>query len=230
MDHPFRSAMFGGFNRQDVLTYLENASKEAAQRQQELEQQLDEARNTMARQDADLAEQQGQLDRLRQEGEELRIQLEQTNVALSSARTECSEKAGELERVRREAEEWRTKAAALEPDAAAYAAVKERTAGVELEAHRRAQAIQAQAEEQAKQLRRQMEQWMQRLGREYEALRTQVESTVSHAASELDRAKERLDQCAVLLGEQETALEGLEQAYEDTAPAKIPAPMPISEE
>ena len=30
MDHPFRSAMFGGFNRQDVLTYLETTAQEAA--------------------------------------------------------------------------------------------------------------------------------------------------------------------------------------------------------
>ena len=37
MDHPFRSAVFGGFNRQDVLTYLENNAKESAQRQAELE-------------------------------------------------------------------------------------------------------------------------------------------------------------------------------------------------
>lgn len=30
MDHPFRSAMFGGFNRQDVLEYLENSAQQAA--------------------------------------------------------------------------------------------------------------------------------------------------------------------------------------------------------
>ena len=37
MDHPFRSAMFGGFNRQDVLEYLENSAQQAAQQQQELQ-------------------------------------------------------------------------------------------------------------------------------------------------------------------------------------------------
>ena len=37
MDHPFRSAALGGFNRQDVLDYLEKMSAENAQRQQELQ-------------------------------------------------------------------------------------------------------------------------------------------------------------------------------------------------
>ena len=39
MDHPFRSAAVGGFNRQDVLDYLEKTAAENAQKQQELEKQ-----------------------------------------------------------------------------------------------------------------------------------------------------------------------------------------------
>ena len=31
MDHPFRSAAVGGFNRQDVLSFLETQSKQTAQ-------------------------------------------------------------------------------------------------------------------------------------------------------------------------------------------------------
>ena len=44
MDHPFRGAAFGGFNRQDVLTYLENTARETAQQRQALEQQLEQQR------------------------------------------------------------------------------------------------------------------------------------------------------------------------------------------
>ena len=86
--------------------------------------------------------------------------------------------------------------ARLEPDAAAYAAVKDRSAGVELEAHRRAQGVLDQANSQARHLRQQMEQWMTRVGREYDALRTEVEATISHAADQLDKALEILKQCA----------------------------------
>ena len=229
MDHPFRNAMFGGFNRQDVLTYLEQTAQEAAKHQQELESQLGQAQDTMARQDAQLSEQQEQLGLLRRENEELRAQLEQANLALSSSRTQCSQQSGQLEAVRQELEAARQRAADLEPDAAAYSAVKERTAGVELEAHRRAQAVQDEAQEQARQLRRQMELWLQKLGREYDALRSEVESTVSHAADKLDKANRALEQVSNLLEEQNSAWEQLAQSYAEQTPEKVEAPMPIPE-
>ena len=37
MDHPFRNAAFGGFNRQDVMTYLEEQAKQNQQQREELE-------------------------------------------------------------------------------------------------------------------------------------------------------------------------------------------------
>ena len=131
--------------------------------------------------------------------------------------------------MRGELETARSRVAALEPDAAAYAAVKERTAGVELEAHRRAQEIQNEAEEQARQLRRQMEQWVQRVEREFDSLRSQVESTVSHAADQLGKAGQCLEQVNVLMGEQDSALEALASACAEEEPAKVAAPMPIPE-
>ena len=41
MDHPFRSAALGGFNKQDVLTFLEEQAKQTAQAQQQLQEQLE---------------------------------------------------------------------------------------------------------------------------------------------------------------------------------------------
>lgn len=231
MDHPFRNAAFGGFNRQDVLTYLENTAKEAAQRQAELQKQLDEVQSAAAQQNARLSEQDARIRQLTQDCESLRTQLEQANVALSASRIDCGQSMTALETVRREAEEWKAKAAALEPDAQAYAAIKERTAGVELDAHRRAQNVQDKAEQQARELRRQMEQWMQKVEREYDALRSEVESTVSHAASQLEKAGQHLEQVTALMGEQELALETLTKAYDDTDPAaKVEPPMPIPED
>ena len=229
MDHPFRNAMFGGFNRQDVLTYLEQTAQEAAQRQQELEHKLDQAQETLSKQDAQLSEQAEQLSRLTQENDELRAQLEQANLALSSSRTQCSQQSGQLEAVRQELEAARQRAADLEPDAAAYSAVKERTAGVELEAHRRAQAIQDEAQRQAAQLHRRTELWLQKLGREYDALRSEVEATVSHAADKLDKANRALEQVSNLLEEQNSAWEQLAQSYAEQTPEKVEAPMPIPE-
>ena len=132
--------------------------------------------------------------------------------------------------LRREAEALREQVARLEPDAAAYAAVKDRSAGVELEAHRRAQGVLDQANSQARHLRQQMEQWMTRVGREYDALRTEVEATISHAADQLDKAGKCLEQVSALLSDQDVALEELSRAYDSTAPDKVPAPVPLEEE
>ena len=59
MDHPFRSAAFGGFNRQDVLDYLEKTAAENARKQQELQRRLEEAeedRRKLASQESDQEE------------------------------------------------------------------------------------------------------------------------------------------------------------------------------
>lgn len=102
--------------------------------------------------------------------------------------------------------------------------MKDRSAGVELEAHRRAQGVLDQANSQARHLRQQMEQWMTRVGREYDALRTEVEATISHAADQLDKAGKCLEQVSALLSDQDVALEELSRAYDSTAPDKVPAP------
>ena len=116
------------------------------------------------------------------------------------------------------------------PDAQAYAQIKERTAGVELDAHRRAQAIQEKAERDAQRVRRQLEQWLRRMEAEYDRMRGEVEVTVSHAASELDRVRAGLNRITQLVDDQEGVLEGISKAYGETAGPKLEAPMPIPEE
>ena len=197
MDHPFRSAAFGGFNRQDVLDYLEKTAAENAQKQQELQRRLEEAeedRRKLASQESDQEERVTILNRDR---ESLNQQLEQVKAVL--------------------------------PGAAAYTAVKERAAGVELEAHCRAQNVLNEADGQARELRRGMEQWLGRVQLEYDALRSEVESTVSHAADQLEKAGKCLEQVNALLADQDVALEELSRAYDSTDREKVPAPMPLTE-
>ena len=231
MDHQFRNAVFGGFNRQDVLDYLETLARENAQKRQELEQSIGRAegeRDELCAQKQALEEQKRALEG---EKEELLRSVQRSQSELAALRTQLGE--GEqtaLEESRREAEALREQVARLEPDAAAYAAVKDRSAGVELEAHRRAQGVLDQANSQARHLRQQMEQWMTRVGREYDALRTEVEATISHAADQLDKAGKCLEQVSALLSDQDVALEELSRAYDSTAPDKVPAPVPLEEE
>ena len=68
------------------------------------------------------------------------------------------------------------------------------------------------------------------MAREYDGLCSQVEATVSHAASELEKAGVCLGQLTELMGSQDDALEGLRRAYDATDPGRPEAPMPIDEE
>ena len=236
MEHPFRSAAIGGFNKQDVLDFLEAQAKQTAQAQQELQGRLEESERQGESLRRELDEANRQLEAVRraleeadQAREELAGQLEWANEATSDSRQEASRLAGELRQARRERDEMRAQRDAVWPDAQAYIELKERTAGVELEAHRRAQAIQAKAEEDAQKARRQVEQWLKRMGREYDALCTQVETTVSHAASELEKAGAGLERLNELMSGQGTALEGVRRAYDETNLGRPEAPMPIDE-
>ncbi len=101
---------------------------------------------------------------------------------------------------------------------------------MELEAHRRAQAIQEKAERDARQLRRQLEQWLRRVRSEYDSLCSDVESTVAHAASELGRAGDSLDQLLQLMGGQEEAFDSLNRVCDETTFGRPEPPMPLDEQ
>ena len=97
MDHPFRSAAFGGFNRQDVLDYLEKTAAENAQKQQELQRCLEEAeedRRKLASQESDQEERVTILNRDR---ESLSQQLEQVKAVLEASREREEAQSRDLE-------------------------------------------------------------------------------------------------------------------------------------
>ena len=237
MDHPFRSAAVGGFNKQDVLNFLEAQSKQAAQAQQELQGRLEEADRQLEalrreRDDlsAQLEEARRELETARQSRDSVNARLEQVSGELSASREQAGRTARELELARAERDEALSRLEAVTPDAQAYLQLKDRTAGVELDAHRRAQMVQEKAERDAERVRRQLEQWLERMEKEYGAMRGEVEITVSHAASELDRVRAGLNRITQLVDAQEGALEGIGKAYSETAGPKVEAPMPIPEE
>ena len=223
MDHPFRNAALGGFNRQDVLDYLEKTAAENTQKQQELEKQLEQQNQELEqlrRRSGELEEREAIFGRDR---DSLTRELEQAKAALQESQQREKAQGAELNQLRQERDRLRARVAALEPDAAAYAAVKDRTAGMELQAHCRAHAVQEQADQQARQVRRQMEQWARQWA-------CSSIPAVSHAADELGKAGKCLDQINQLLGEQEVSLETVAQEYLDSDPDKVPAPVPLKEE
>ncbi len=154
MDHPFRSAAFGGFNRQDVLDYLEKTAAENAQKQQELQRCLEEAeedRRKLASQESDQEERVTILNRDR---ESLSQQLEQVKAVLEASRGAGGGPEPGAGGAAPGAGQPAPPCGGAGAGAAAYTAVKERAAGVELEAHCRAQNVLNEADGQARELRR----------------------------------------------------------------------------
>lgn len=200
MDNRFRSAAFGGFNRQDVIDYLERSAKEHEQQMQELRAQLEQAQQ-------ETEQLRGQLSQAREQVQQANNELERNTADRQSAQ----EQSDLLARTQEELARLRGCIAQLEPDAAAYAAIKERTAGIELEAHRRAQAIVDEAQAQVEQLRREHNQWLERVERDYYDLRAQVGATVTQAASELERVRQGLDNISLCMTNQHSALDRLMQ-------------------
>lgn len=217
MDHPFRTAAVGGFNRQDVLTYLETITREAAEKQARLEAQLEEACK-------DNEQRAGELDRLRERAEQLeqetadlREQVESRDKELARMEEQQRAAAEEAERIQAENASLREQVESLRPSAEAYDSIKERTAGLELEAHHRAHLVEQEADQQAARIRHEMEEWARKVEREYDSLRTQVEATVSHAVDQLGRAGDSLEQVNRLLGCQDLKLENLMAEYHKAA-------------
>lgn len=205
MDNRFRSAAFGGFNRQDVMDYLERSVKEQNQALEQANAQRIEARN-----EADqLREQMAQL---REEVRQAKEELERITVDQQTAQ----EQSDRLEELRLENEQLRLRANQAQADAEAYAAIKERTASIELEAHRRAQTIVDEAQVQAEQVRRELGQWLERVERDYYDLRAQVGTTTTQAASELERVRKGLDNVTLCMNSQHSALERLMQTAKNS--------------
>ena len=177
MQQQFRSAVFGGFNRQDVLTYIETAARTHAEELEALRVELEQMK-------ADLEEARSRAVSAQAESERLAPRAAQ----MEKSTAELEEKRSGLAAAERELKELRAKVAMLQPKADAYEAVKDKTAGIELEAHQRARQVVAEAQKEADALRVQTEQWLAKVRGSYERLRTDVEASITHTAGELERA------------------------------------------
>ena len=145
--------------------------------------------------------------------EEDEAQLVQKVLKLTDAETRLAETEGRLAR-------------AL-PAAESYEKVKDRTAGIELEAHCRAQAVQAEAEERVEQARRDMEQWLNKVRKSYEELRTDIDATVSHTSGELERVRATLEEITNRFCAQDERLEKMVQSC--IGEHKAPDPLPLED-
>lgn len=191
-EYRFRGSFFG-FNRQDVMRYVETVHKEYAAKLAAAKEDLEQERSQRSQ-----VEEKGSLasEEAAAAGKDAQRSKEELNQALEELREtqrQREELRLKLKAVTEDLEKLQEAADRMAPAARAYEALKDRAAGIELDAHNRAQVIIREGEAQAAQTREKVAQWLGQVESSYGRLRSDVSATLAHAGSELERAVQSLD-------------------------------------
>ena len=225
----FRTAALGGFVKQDVLDYIERANREHRAKLEQLQRELDQCRE--------------ERDKYRDRTESAERRSVELSAQVQGLRGELSERAEELVECRSESARQEQDAAALreqmgqmkarlekaEQSARAYESIKDRTAGIELEAHCRAQSIEAAAQEEVEKARQELEQWIYKVQASYDRMRSDVSATITHTCGELDRVRKSMEGLSAEFGEHDAELKQMIQTCEEAMGPKMPEPLPLEE-
>lgn len=229
-EQSFRTSAIGGFNRQDVLNYIEASAKSGAEKQEALKKENDSLRKS-GEESANAAKSAAEkADALEAENRRLIAELEEKSSALSVTTEALGRERAEHENLSRELSELKPKLGKLESSATAYAELKDRTGTIELEAHQRAMLIEHAAEENARRVRTETEQLVYKMQAGYARLRTDVDATIAHASSELGRIEHTLDGVKSEFAEHEAAFQKLLESCRETEGCKPLEPLPLREE
>lgn len=193
-NYAIKSVTFGGFDKQDVIKYIEQAAEAQKALQEENERLREQAATLTEKSDALSA----QLESLTAEHTRLQDELARETAARQ-----------DLERLKPLEEE----VARLRPDAEAYAQFRERIGAIECEARKRAADLELEAQVQ---MRRTVELFQA----QYQSLMSTFEAAASHVNSELRKVEVNLTQLPRTMDQTGTELKALaarlEQSKEKT--------------
>lgn len=221
----FRTSTLGGFHKQDVLTYIETSSRTHTEKVEQLTCELKEALEGKAVAENTAQEQTNRVAELTMEKSKLVQNLSAKDAELEALQANLEEQGKKILALEDAAKELQDRLEKAEPNASLYECIKDRTAGVELEALRRAQEIEDDATAHAKRTKDELEQWMENVQNGYKALREDMEQTIAQAKKELEEA------CATveLIPEEFAAGDvRLEQLLDSCSPV-VKMPMPLEE-
>lgn len=223
----FRTATFGGFQKQDVLSYIESSNQVHVEKLAQLQRERDELAGEKEELAAQARQAEARAQALAQEKDDLTIQLAQARKEAEDLRRALDEQKAQLAQADARLSDANARLAHAEPAAAAYQQVKDRTAGIELEAHCRAQEVQQAAEEKVQRAHTEVEQWLHKVKAGYDLLRSDMDGAISRTAQELDKVHQMLEQLSSHFDSQDEHLRKLSQDCADQfAP---PAPLPLNE-
>lgn len=187
-DKKFRSSLFGGFNRDDVVKYIEKASEKTAEYRAD----------SVKYHELVLANQ-----KLQDKFSVLQNEFSELSAEADRLRDELSEREAEVEGL------W----ARLEPaeaSAAEFAATRERLAAMEVDAAKRAAEIEREAREKADAVADKCARGLEKLKAEYVSASEDAESTAAHLLSEAERISRRLTTLSAMLADSADAFSELD--------------------
>lgn len=198
-NYTFKSVAFGGFDKQDVIHYIEQTSKEAAENLEKLRQERDSL--------------QTEAESLRSQVRELQTRLEAESSLREQAQSQLEAEQTarhELEAGRDEAQRLRAELEKLRPEAESYAQFRDRVGDIECDAHKRAAELEADT---LAKLRRTVELFRS----QYVTLMSTFESTASHVTAELRKVEVNMTQLPRAMDQAGTELNELAAQLEHSA-------------
>ena len=182
-NNTFKSVAFGGFDKQDVIRYIEQAAREAAEVQGQLQQENDALRSQIQELDARIAELERNSAAEEAQNQDLKQQLEEKQTAYQKLLQEKQRLETENAELRTLPEEIQR----LRPEAEAYAQFRDRVGDIECESHKRAAALEASTVAR-------MRQTSDAFQIQYQTLMRSFESTAAHVTAELRKIEVMLSQ------------------------------------
>lgn len=220
----FRGAAIGGFNRQDVMRYIEAVARENTARISAMEQELVETKEKNTALTRELAT-------FRAESPGRKEALNRLSGEVEVKSTALSQKTAALAHAERELACLREKVQQMEDATAAYENLKELAGTIELDARNRAQTMIQNAEAAAQKTREELEQWMEQVQTDYLRLRQDVDAMLTHAGSEMERAKKTVDNLIGGFAEQDATLRHMIEMYQRAmCTVQNPAPADFEKE
>ena len=204
-NYSIKSVTFGGFDKQDVIRYIEETAQAAAAAQKQLQSKNDvleienqNLRSKLNEMSAEITSLQGQLQKLSVDY----AKLKETAESEAAARLELEPLKPLQEEVDR-----------LRPDAEAYAQFREKIGAIECEARKRASDLELATVQQ-------LQNTVNLFREQYQVLMSSFETTAAHVNSELRKVEVNLaqlprtmDQPGSELNELMTRLEAIKQSH-----------------
>jgi chromosome segregation ATPase len=230
----FRGSMLGGFNRKDVMAYVEKTAEEFKEELSTLREQLELTRNQrdelrysvscLEEEKNKLSEKVAAFENESVEDKkrigELLKQLEEFKSENALLSDEKSLAESSLKQTRAELETLKSRVTALEAATAEFEKTRKRIADIELNAYARSEEIEQEALHNAQKIRDAMKEAAVRTVRHYNQVRLDAESTAAHVNEELAQISAWLSSFGSLFSELDEVLEQIGRQAEKESPSE----------